>query len=64
MMTSSCLKSITELYLLAKESCIIFILFLCYIQQLLVLVAVLHSSESFCRSAARARILLNAMPIN
>ena len=38
-MTSSCLKLNNLLNILVKDSCIIFILFLCYIQQLL---AVLH----------------------
>ena len=42
----------------------IFILFLCYIQQLLVLVARLQSSEYSCWSVARARDLLRVMPIN
>ena len=46
------------LYLNIKESCIIFILFLC---QLLVLVAVLQFS---CWSIASACILLCATPIN
>ena len=41
------LKLNNLLYLLVKDSCIIFILFLCYIQQILVLVAVLHSSWIF-----------------
>ena len=36
-MTSSCLKLNSLLYLLFKDSCIIFILFFCYIQQLLLI---------------------------
>ena len=42
MMIFYCLKPNNLLYLhvLVKDSCIIFILFLCYIQQLLVFVAV------------------------
>ena len=42
------------------DSCIIFIPFLCYIHQLLVLVAVLHSS---CWCVAQVLVLLHATPI-
>ena len=58
MMTSSNLKLNNLLYLLAKDFCIIFVLFLCYTQQLLV--AVLHSS---CWYVARVRILLRGTPL-
>ena len=64
MMTSSCLKLNNLLYLFVKDSCIIFILFLCYIQQLL---AVLHPSESSCLSVAERSFFyaeLRATPIN
>ena len=47
-----------KLYLLVKDPCIIFILFLCYIQQLLVLVVVSYLS------VAQARILFRSIPIN
>ena len=36
-----------QLHLFVKDSCIVFILFLCYIQQLLILVVVLHSPWIF-----------------
>ena len=51
MMTSSCLKLNNLLCLLVKDSWIIFILFLCDIQQLL---AVLHPFLLVCSSNARS----------
>ena len=59
MMTSSCLN-LLYLHVLVKDSCIMFILFLCYIhvQQLLAV------SESSCWSVARTHVLLRTMPIN
>ena len=57
MMTSSYLKLNNLLYLLVKDSCIIFILFLCYIQQLL---AVSESSWLVCSSKSLERAFLYA----
>ena len=50
MMTYSYLKLNNLIYLLVKDSCIIFILFPCYIQQLLAV-----SESSVARRASNAR---------
>ena len=68
MMTSSYLKLNNLLYLLVKDSCIIFILFLCYIQQLLAVSEssrLVYSSKSLERAFFYApRPLIDRAPGN
>ena len=66
MMTSSCLKLNNLLYLLVKDSCIIFILFLSIYNSFTFLDFFLNlaAGDSWSVTVAQTRFLLRATPIN